>query len=176
MSNPYLGEVQAFAFGFVPANWVMCDGRLLSVQQFAALYSLIGTTYGGNGTTNFAVPNLVGSLAMNQGQGPGLSSRTIGQHVGSNTENLTIGEMPAHVHGLQLGARLSSEATPGPTGSSNVAIDPGFNGFVAPPATTTLSANAMTMTGGSQGHPNTQPTLAMVYCIATSGMFPSFTS
>jgi microcystin-dependent protein len=176
MADPYLGEVQAFAFGFYPMNWLPCDGRLLPISQFAALYSLIGTYYGGNGTTNFGLPNFIGRVAMSQGQGPGLTPRVIGEPVGSATENLTIAEMPMHVHQLQLGNKAATGATPGPTGSSNVAIDPTFNGFVAPPTTTTLTANAMTMTGGSQAHPNTQPTLAMVYCIATAGIFPTFTS
>lgn len=176
MADPYLGEIQTFAFGFNPVNWLPCDGRLLSIQQYAPLYSLLGTYYGGNGTTNFGLPNLVGTVAMSQGQGLGLSMRFIGEQVGSNTENLTIPEMPMHRHVLQLAKSGASNATPGPTGSSNVAMDPTFNGFVAPPANTTFSPNAVTMTGGSQAHPNTQPTLAMIYCICTSGVFPSFTS
>ncbi|MEW6644200.1 MAG: tail fiber protein [Pseudomonadota bacterium] len=173
MADPYLGEIQAFAFGFYPNNWLPCDGRLLPLQQYAPLYSLIGTYYGGNGTTNFALPNLIGTVAMSQGQGPGLSNRMIGEQVGSNTENLTIPEMPMHTHGLQLGV-ATSEKTAGPTGTSNVAINPAFTGFVPPPSNTAFSPNAVTMSGGSQAHPNTQPTLAMIYCICTSGIYPTF--
>jgi len=176
MADPYLGEIQAFAFGFYPYKWLPCDGRLLSVRQYAPLFALIGTYYGGNGTVNFALPNLVGTVAMSQGQGPGLSMRNIGEEVGSNTENLTIQEMPAHKHGLQLAKSGAAGATPGPTGTSNVAMDPTFNGFLPLPATTTFSPNAMTMSGGSQAHPNDQPTLAMIYCICTDGIFPTFTS
>jgi microcystin-dependent protein len=174
MSDPYLGEIQTFAFGFAPINWLPCDGRLVSIQQFAALFSLIGTNYGGNGTTNFALPNLVGSAAMSQGQGPGLSPRVIGEQVGSDTVTLTLQQIPAHKHGLQLGNRTATNGTPGPTGSSNVAIDPTFLGFVAPPNTTTFAAPAMGLTGGSQPHPNDQPTLAMIYCICINGIFPTF--
>ncbi|MGO4715462.1 phage tail protein [Bradyrhizobium sp. 2TAF24] len=176
MADSYVGEIQAFAFGFYPNNWLPCDGRLLSIHQYTPLYSLIGTYYGGNGTVNFALPNLVGTVAMSQGQGPALSMRVIGEQVGSNTVNLTIQEMAAHRHGLQLAKAGASGATPGPTGASNVAMDPSFNGFLPLPATTTFSPNAMTPTGGSQAHPNDQPTLAMIYCICINGVYPSFTS
>ena len=174
MTDSYLGEIQAFAFSYAPLNWLPCDGRLLAIQQYSALFSLIGTYYGGNGTQNFALPNLVGNVAMNQGQGPGLQPYTIGETVGETAVTLSTNEMPMHTHGLQLGNSASPNSTTGPSATSNVAIDPSFNGFVPPPATTALAMNSVNMTGNSQPHPNAQPTLAMIYCICVNGIFPSF--
>lgn len=174
MSDPFVGEIQAFAFGFSPVDWLPCDGRLVPIRQYTALFSLIGTYYGGDGTTTFALPNLVGRVAVSQGQGPGLTPRLIGEEIGEPTVAIGQAEMPSHAHGLQLGSKAATNGTAGPTGGSNVAIDPSFNGFVPPPANTTLSPTAIVATGGSQPHLNTQPTLAMIYCISTSGVFPSF--
>lgn len=176
MTDSYLGEIQAFAFGFYPNNWLPCDGRPMAIQQYATLYSLIGTYYGGDGTRTFLLPNLVGHLAMNQGQGPALPSYPLGSTLGEMGVTLSINEIPSHSHGLQLGSSASPNSTPGPSATSNVAIDPNFNGFLPPPATTTLAANAVTMTGGSQPHANAQPTLAMIYCICVNGTYPSFSS
>jgi microcystin-dependent protein len=174
MADPYVGEIQAFAFGFVPKGWAMCDGSLLPLQRNATLYSLIGTTYGGNGTTNFALPNLVGHVVISQGQGPGLANHIVGDVLGEKTASVSQQQMPSHIHQMQLGSTTSTNSTPGPTGGSNVAIDPSFNGFVAPPGNTEFASSAVIPFGGSQPHPNTQPTLAMVYCIATEGVFPAF--
>jgi microcystin-dependent protein len=174
MSDPFVGEIQAFAFGYAPRGWLLCDGRPLPIRQFTPLFSLIGTYYGGDGTTTFNLPNLVGRVAVSQGQGPGLTPRVLGEEIGEATVTLTQSEMPAHTHALQLGDKSSTNGTAGPTGGSNVAIDPSFNGFVPPPGNTTLATTAVAPTGGSQAHPNTQPTLAMIYCIATEGIFPSF--
>ena len=174
MAEPFIGEIQAFAFGFVPKGWEMCDGSVLPIQRFSTLFSLIGTIYGGNGTTNFALPNLVGRVAISQGQGPGLANYIIGDQIGGSTASVSQQQMPSHVHPMQLGSTTSTNGTPGPTGGSNVAIDPSFNGFVAPPSDTTFATSAVIPFGGSQPHANTQPTLAMVYCIATEGAFPAF--
>jgi microcystin-dependent protein len=174
MSDPFVGEIQAFAFGYSPDKWLPCDGTLLPIRQYTALFSLIGTFYGGDGTTTFALPNLVGRVAVSQGQGPGLTPRTLGEQIGEATVTIGQAEMPSHTHALQLGSSLSTNGTAGPTGGSNVAINPSFNGFVPPPSNTTLSPTAVVATGRSQPHANTQPTLAMIYCISTSGIFPSF--
>ena len=180
--DPFIGEIQAFAFpyasgGFENNGWMPCSGQTLQIQQYSALYSLLGTAYGGNGTTTFQLPNLNGHVAIGQGQGPGLSNRVIGQQIGSPTVAVTPQQMATHSHGLQMGVHTATGATAGPgTASNTAAIDPAFNGFAAPPANTSLSANAMAMTGGGQPHENTQPTTAIVYCIAVSGSFPSFTS
>jgi microcystin-dependent protein len=174
MSDPFLGEIQAFAFGFVPKGWALCNGAVLPLRSYTALYSLLGTQYGGNGTTTLALPNLTGRVAISQGQGPGLPGYVVGEDVGGPAVTLGIAEMPTHTHGLQLGAATAPEATPGPSAASNVAIDPTINGFVAPPTTTAFSANAIVPIGGSQSHDNRQPTLALVYCIAVDGIFPQF--
>lgn len=174
MTDSYLGEIQAFAFGFYPANWLPCDGRMIAIQKNPALYSLIGLNYGGDGATTFALPNLVGRVAMSQGQGPGLQPYRIGDAPGEMGVTLGVDEMPSHSHGLQLGNKASPNATAAPSAESNVVIDPAFNGFLPPPATVTLATNALTMTGNSQPHPNAQPTLAMIYCICVDGIYPSF--
>jgi len=180
--DPFIGEIQAFAFpfasgGFQNGDWLPCSGQLLPIQQFSALYALIGTNFGGNGTTNFQLPNLNGTIAISQGQGPGLTPRVIGEKIGSPTVTLTQQQMAMHSHGLQLGSKTATGATAGPgTASNTVAIDPAFSGFVAPPGNTTLANIAMSRTGGGQPHDNTQPTMALVYCIAVVGVFPSFNS
>jgi microcystin-dependent protein len=181
VGSQYLGEIQAFAFPFATGgfnqSWLACAGQLLSIQQFAPLFSLIGTSYGGNGTTNFALPNLVGAVTNSQGTGPGLQPRIIGETLGSATVSLTTSTMASHTHGMQLGNATATGAAPGPGTASNMAaINPSNNGFVAPPSNTSFSQNAMSMTGSGQAHANNQPTQAIVWCIAVQGIFPSFSS
>ena len=171
MPEPFIGEIQLFPFNFVPKNWAMCAGQLLPISQNTALFSLLGTNYGGNGTSNFALPNLVGRVAISQGQGPGLPDYVMGEELGQESVALLTSEIPLHTHGLQL-ASATVGLTPGPTGGSNVFVNPGNNGFVPPPTTTTLSGNAVAPAGGGLPHSNIQPTLAMVYCIALQGVFP----
>jgi microcystin-dependent protein len=181
MSDQYVGEIQAFPFAFAVGGfnnaWLPCGGQLLPLQRYTALFSLIGTYYGGNGTSNFALPNLNGAIAISQGQGPGLENYVVGQTVGSSTVSLTSDQMAMHSHALQLGVKNAQGATagPGPAGTT-VAIDPNFTGFVPPPGNLTLAANAVTLTGQDQSHDNTQPTQALVWCIAFAGLFPSFDS
>jgi len=179
MSNPYVGEIQAFTFPFATGGfnnaWLPCLGQIVPIQQFTPLFALIGTNYGGNGTTNFALPNLNGSVVINQGQGQGLQDRIIGEVVGSPTVNLISTEMAIHTHALQLGAGNAQNAAPGPgTAQNMVALDPQFNGFIAPPGNLTLAPNAVTLTGQGLPHDNMQPTLAIIWCIAYAGIFPSF--
>jgi len=182
VSSPFVGEIQAFPFtfaadGFGGGVWLACQGQLLPIQRFTPLFALIGTFYGGNGTTNFQLPNLNGCITNSQGDGPGLQPRVLGETLGSATAFLTSAELPAHIHTLQLGSRTATDAAPGPgNGTGMVAIDPQFNGFVAPPATTTFAPNAVTTTGQSLPHENTQPTQALIWCIACQGIFPSFST
>lgn len=181
MSDPYVGEIQAFPFAFAVGGfnyaWLPCFGQLVAVQSFSPLFSLIGTSYGGNGTTNFALPNLNGSVTIGQGAGPGLQPRVLGQTVGSSQVSLTSDNMAMHTHALQLGSSSAQNAAPGPgTGMNMVALNPGFNGFVDPPGNLTFSANAVTFTGQGLPHDNMQPTQALVWCIAYAGIFPSFGS
>jgi len=175
----FIGEIQAFPYAFAANGfntyWLPCNGQLLPISGFTALFSLIGTTYGGNGTSNFALPNMNGRIAISQGQGVGLSLRTMGDLIGEEWVNLNLQTMPAHVHNLQLGSKTASGPTAGPGTLSNMAaIDPNFNGFAQPPSNTTLAGTAVAMSGQSQPHPNIQPTLAIVWCIAFDGIFPSF--
>lgn len=172
MTEPFLGEIQAFAFGYAPRNWAVCDGSILPIQGNSALFSLIGTYYGGNGTTNFALPNLTGSVTMSQGQGP-LGAYVIGEQIGQAEVTLQVAELPAHTHTLQVGNRASPNSTSEPSPTAAL-IDPAFNGFVAPPTTISLAPSAVAVAGSNLPHPNAQPTLAMVYCICTSGIFPPF--
>jgi microcystin-dependent protein len=181
MSDPYLGEIQAFPFAFATGGfnntWLPCFGQLLALQAYTPLYSLIGTYYGGNGTTNFALPNLNGSVTISQGNGPGLQPRVVGETVGSPQVSLIGDNMAIHTHTLQLGSSSAQNATVGPgTGMNMVALNPGFNGFVAPPGNLTFSPNAVTFTGQGLPHDNMQPTQAIVWCIAYAGIFPSFGS
>lgn len=180
MSSPFIGEIQAFPFpfatdGFNNGTWVSCQGQILPIQRYTQLFALIGTFYGGNGTTNFQLPNLNGCITNSQGDGPGLQPRVLGETIGSTTAFLTSAELPAHTHTLQLGSRTAVDAAPGPgTGVGIAAIDPAFNGFVPLPATTTLAPNAVTPSGQSLPHENMQPTQALIWCIAVNGIFPSF--
>jgi len=179
MSDPFVGEIQVFPFAFAVGGfnniWLPCFGQLVAIQAFTPLYSLIGTNYGGNGTTNFALPNLNGSVAISQGNGPGLQPRVVGEVVGSSQVSLTGDNMAMHTHTLQLGSGTAQNAAPGPgTGMNMVALNPLFNGFVDPPGNLTFSPNAVTFTGQGLPHDNMQPTQALIYCIATAGIFPSF--
>jgi len=177
MSAPFLGEIRAFGFNFAPKAWAMCNGQLLSIQQNAALFSLLGTTYGGNGVNTFALPDLRGRTAVNQGQGPGLSNYTLGEVIGTETVTLITNQIPQHNHlwaannatgdipspsgNFLSGAKIPTNNTPVPT-------------YAAPGgATVPLAAAMIGIAGGNQPHQNMQPYLVVTYCIALSGIFPS---
>lgn len=167
MSEPFLGEIRTFAGNFAPTNWALCDGRLLSIAQYTALFSLLGTTYGGDGKVTFALPNLQGNAPMHWGDGPGLTPRNIGETTGSTTVTLTSAEMPAHTH--QVGASQSSASALSPGG--NVLADAAL--YADPPYTQAMSPLAVGASGGSQPHQNVQPMLALTFIIALQGIFPS---
>ena len=112
MADPFYGEVRAFGFSFAPVNWAFCAGQTIQVQQNAALFSIIGNRFGGNGTTNFMLPNLQGRAAMGAGTGPGLSSRNIGETLGTATETLTLAQIPAHSHGISAQGAGATAAIP----------------------------------------------------------------
>lgn len=171
--EPYLGEIQPFAFSYAPYNWMPCDGRLLQVQSNASLFALIGTQFGGDGSTTFALPNLIGRVSVNQGHGPGLPAYAVGDIVGSASVTVTADQMPRHVHSLQLGIKTSTGGKNRPAVGAAM-MDPDFNGFVAPPAGTTLAPESISYVGGSQAHANNQPTVAVMWCICVAGNYPSF--
>jgi len=172
MSNPYIGEIRAFGFNFPPRGWATCSGQLLPISQNTALFSLLGTTYGGDGRTTFALPDLRGRVAINQGQGPGLSNYTIGEMSGEESHTLTINETPAHTHLLGATNAGGNQQTPQNT---FIATDAAGNtaGFASGPANVTMNPASLSPSGGNQPHNNLPPYLTVNYCIALSGIYPS---
>jgi len=172
MSEPYLAEIRVFSFNFPPQSWAFCNGQTMAISQFAALFSILGTNYGGNGTSTFQLPNLQGNVATSQGQGLGLSNYVVGETFGVTQVNLLITQVPAHRHQAVAGnnvAFASQSATP--TSTSYLGREK--TGSYAATANTTLAATAIGLTGGSQAHSNMMPTLAMNYSIALAGIFPT---
>jgi microcystin-dependent protein len=174
MSTPYIGEIRMFGFGRTPNNWQACNGALLPISEYDALFALIGTTYGGDGQTTFAVPDLRGRLPIHQGTGPGLSTYVIGQVAGTENVTLLQQQMPAHTHVAIATTGAATTGTPGGT------VIPGAiaNQTMYVTDTTggtpfTQSPQAVTQAGGNQPHENCMPTLTVQYCIATFGIFPS---
>ncbi len=164
MAEPFLSEIRLFSFNFAPKGWALCNGQFMPINQNQALFSLLGTTYGGNGQTTFALPNLQGRCAMHEGNG-----LTLGQAGGETAHTLTISEMPQHLHFVQ--AATSNGDTPVPAGNymgafNNAYRTPGGNLIAVAPST--ISA-----VGGSQAHLNMSPYIAINYCIALQGIFPS---
>jgi microcystin-dependent protein len=173
MSQPYAGEIRLFAFWRIPNGWLACDGSLQSISNYEILYTLIGTVYGGDGVTTFGLPDLRGRIPVHQGQGTGLTNRPLGQGFGTETVTLTVQQMAAHTHGFLATTTAATTDTPGPAllpGTSSVS--PYISNLTgANPVT--LASTTTTMTGGSQPHDNMMPTLALSYCIAAFGVFPS---
>ena len=172
MSMAYVGEVRPFAGNFAPVGWLLCDGSLLSISQYSVLYNLIGTTYGGNGTTTFGLPDLRGRAMINQGQGSGLSQYVIGQPVGVENVTVTAGQMGSHPHGFAALTTGGSTGTPGPT-VELAAAPAGHSMYSTGGNQVALSGQAVSPTGGSQPHNNRQPYLAITYIIAFEGIYPS---
>jgi microcystin-dependent protein len=172
MADPFVAEIRIFPFSFAPKGWAFCDGQLLPLSQNTALFSLVGTTYGGNGTSNFALPDLQGRAPMHPGQGPGLSLHDLGETGGSDTVTLLQSEIPAHSHALQAaGGDIGDERAPT---DRAVARTTGVGGFLygAAASLVTMSQNALPPAGGDQPHNNMQPYLTLKYNIALQGVFP----
>lgn len=174
MSQPYIGEIRMFGFGRTPNGWQACDGSLLAISEYDALFALIGTTYGGDGQTTFAVPDLRGRLPLHQGQGPGLSNRVIGEKAGAEQVSLLSTQMPAHTHTAVATSAAAITGTPGtgviPGAVSNQTM---YVTDLAGATPFTMSPQAVSQAGGSQPHENCMPTLTVQYCIAVFGIFPS---
>jgi microcystin-dependent protein len=166
MSDPFIGEIILFAGNFAPRGWAFCAGQILSIQQNTALYSILGTTYGGNGTTTYALPDLRGRVPMGVGQGPGLTPRSLGEVAGTESVTLNANEMPAHVHPLPASTHDSTTKNP----QGNV---PAYNGSYGTPASADTTMSPSTQSGGSQPHGNMQPYTGLNYIIALEGIFPS---
>jgi microcystin-dependent protein len=167
--EPFIGEIRLFGFNFAPLGWALCDGSLLPISQNTALFSLLGTTYGGDGRSTFALPDLRGRVPVSMGTGPGLSTYDIGELGGSENVTLIASQVPAHNHNIQASDAPASEPKPG----GGVLARTNSSTYAAGTDGTTLSANAISSSGGSQPHPNLQPFLAVNFCIALQGIFPS---
>jgi microcystin-dependent protein len=173
MSQPYVGQIIAVGFSFAPAGWLACNGQLIPISQYEVLFQLIGTTYGGDGQTTFALPNLCGRAVINQGQGQGLSNYVIGQQSGTEQVALTANQVGSHSHALMASTQTGSTNTP----SSSVALAQNaqtlVNEFSTAAPTTTLAPSSISVSGSSVPHENRQPYLAINYIIAYEGVFPS---
>jgi microcystin-dependent protein len=170
MSTPYLSEIAIFAFNFAPKGFAFCNGQLLPITQNQALFALIGTTYGGDGITTFALPNLQGASLVGMGSASGLASIVLGESGGETNVTLTQAQLPSHSHTLIAQGTAANSQDPG-AGFLAVQRD---NAYLAPgSATTALSPTALSVVGGSQPHPNQSPYLVLTMCIALSGIFPS---
>jgi microcystin-dependent protein len=165
--EPYIGQIQIFAGNFAPRGWALCNGQLLSIQQNTALFSLIGIFYGGNGTSNFALPDLQGAAPLFFGQGPGLSSYVIGQQGGSENVTLLSTQVPAHTHVIAAASEVGESSTPSGRSFARANIQTYVN--TPPNATATVNTNVV---GGGLPHNNMQPYLALTFIIALQGIFP----
>ncbi len=171
MSTPYVGEIRMFGFSRTPNGWQACDGSLLAIANYDVLFALIGTTYGGDGQTTFAVPDLRGRTPLHQGQGAGLSNYIIGQAAGSETVTISSPQMPAHNHTASATTAASTSLTPGTTFlPGTVSGDTFYASDIT--GATAIPMSPTTTTNGSQPHDNTMPTLTVQYCIAYQGIFP----
>ena len=163
MAEPFLSEIRVMSFVFAPKGWALCNGQLLPINQNQALFSLLGTTFGGDGRVNFALPDLRGRTPIHVGSG-----HTLGERGGEPSHTLSIAELPTHTHVFNASQANADVPTPGNSvfGTSN-------NMYAAPSNLTALNAGMITNTGGSQAHLNMQPFLTLSFCIALQGIFPS---
>jgi microcystin-dependent protein len=164
MSDPFLTEIRMMSFGFAPRGWALCNGGLLPINQNQALFALLGTTFGGDGRTTFALPNLQGRAPLHAGSG-----FTLGQSGGETAHTLTSSELPAHVHAAMGSTATADSVTPG----NAIMTQRPTQAYHAPTNTVTLNSGSLQSVGGSQAHENMQPYLTLNFCIALQGIFPS---
>jgi microcystin-dependent protein len=169
MADPFVAEIRIYPFNFAPKGWAFCNGQVLPLSQNTALFSLLGTTYGGDGKSNFALPDMQGNAPMHPGQGPGLSLHDLGESGGSDTVTLLESEIPSHPHALN--ASYSDGIATQPTGQL-FAQGVGVNIWSTGTANTALAASAIAPAGGDQPHNNLQPYLTLNFCIALQGVYP----
>ncbi len=170
MSDPFIGEIRMFAGNFAPRSWAFCDGQLLAVSQNDALFSLLGTIYGGDGRTTFGLPDLRGRIPVHAGTGPGLTNRRLGGKSGTETVTVTTSQLPAHSHALQGSDQFAD--TPNPA-SHALAKSTAADFYIHEAPSVNLSSSAVTTTGGSQSHTNLMPFLCVNFIIALFGVYPS---
>jgi microcystin-dependent protein len=172
MADPFVAEIRVVGFNFAPLGWATCDGQLMPISQNTALFSLLGTTYGGDGKSTFALPDLQGRAPMHPGQGAGLSQRFLGEEGGTETVTLLQNEMPVHTHALSANALPASASLAAPTQGLGRSV--GGSAYKAsPPATAAMSPQAVGLTGGDSPHNNLMPYLTLNYIIALQGVFPA---
>jgi len=172
MSDPFVGEIRIFGFNFAPTGWALCNGQLMPISQNTALFSLLGTMYGGDGKSSFALPNLQGSAPLNQGQGPGLAPRAIGERGGESSVTLIQSEMPLHSHPIACDSGTAANAAP----TSGMWATTGRGRpmpYSSNAPNTPMSGQALAVAGGGQPHNNMPPYLALNFCIALQGIFPA---
>lgn len=177
MAEPFLGEIRLMSFGYAPQGWALCNGQILPINSNQALFSLLGTTYGGNGATTFALPDLRGRVPLKFGQG-----HTLGERAGEQAHTLSISEMPTHIHALMASPQIGNQPVPGGTDGTFPAAPVAVLASTAPNLTygpanglVPLNPGSVTNVGGSQAHLNMQPFLTLSFCIALVGIFPSQT-
>lgn len=178
MSEPFIGQIQPFGFNFAPVNWATCSGQLLAINQNTALFSLIGTTYGGNGTSTFQLPDLQGRVMIHQGTGPGLPPFVIGEAAGSPQQTLLVANMPQHNHLLSASTAAATTSSPqnsflGNANGSDNQGNPVTVQVYGPAADTTMNPASISPAGNSLPFSTMQPFLTINICIALSGVFPS---
>lgn len=177
MSNPFVAEIRIFPFNFAPTGWAMCNGQLLPISQNTALFSLLGTNFGGDGKSNFGLPNLQGCCVVDAGQGPGLSSYSVGEAGGTQTVTLIDQQNSSHAHNVNVTSAAASSATP----NNSLFAKANFNNngstgavdlYTTAAAGVTLAPTAVPVAGGSQPHNNMMPYLTLNFCIALQGVYP----
>lgn len=169
MADPFVAEIRIFPFNFAPRGWAWCDGQLLPLSQNTALFSLLGTTYGGNGKSNFALPDLQGRAPMHPGQGPGLSLHDLGETGGSETVTLLESEIPSHSHAVSASIADGISQTPA---NEKLATGVGVANFGPSASLVMMNPSALAPAGGDQPHNNMMPYLTFYFCIALQGVFP----
>jgi microcystin-dependent protein len=168
--EPFIGQIMMFAGNFAPNGWALCDGQLLSISQYTALFSILGTTYGGNGQTTFALPDLRGRVPVHPGQGPGLSNYSLGQQSGTETVTLTTAQIPAHAHAFAPGCSTQAPNSDTPANAVPATID-STSMYSTEPNGNMRPVNSAAV-GGSQPHGNLQPLVCVNFIIALQGIFP----
>ena len=171
MAEPFIGEIRMFAGNFAPRSWAFCNGQLLQVNQNDALFSLLGTIYGGDGRTTFGLPDLRGRLPIHAGTGPGLTPRAQGQKSGTETVTPTAAQLPSHTHALQASTQPADSALP----QDNLLAETDFDCYASPRSLVGMATQAISNTGGSQAHNNVMPFTCVNFIIALFGIFPSRT-
>lgn len=175
MTEPYIGQIEIFGFNFAPYQWAFAAGQLIPIRQNTALFSLIGTIYGGDGQTTFALPNLASCQACGSGQGPGLTDRQLGELFGAFSVSLTTEEMPAHTHEMDIQIPNGDEvAAPGNNAAMGTVYSGNFMMYAQPATAAPMSPMMLQPAGSSLPHNNTQPYLGVNYSIALAGNFPAF--